>query len=56
MSKKLYNKNNKGNRKTKPVKKHTNKREIISKEEYAISTLGATSFTIHSLMLFLFLS
>lgn len=34
MSKKPYNKNNKGNRKTKSVKKHTNKREIISKEEY----------------------
>lgn len=34
MSKKPCNKNNKGNRKIKPVKKHTNKREVISKEEY----------------------
>lgn len=31
MSKKSYIKNNKGNRKIKPVKKHTNKRENISK-------------------------
>ena len=34
MSKKSYIKNNKENRKIKPVKKHINKREVISKEEY----------------------